>query len=214
MADRELRQILSSGEIPDVKIGDTNLNSSVATKQYVIDSVSPVELRADALEADVAVLQTEAASKGLLVNNTDANIPLSLTTSFSKIEFAPDVLVGTETNGFMSYDVANKRFIITAPGVYVSTVFGTIAGDNGREVTFTYYLNGQDAASGQVPVYICNGTSKPIRVSDGSAFVITQAHLDTTINSASGEAWVEIHAKSDSAGTVDILSSKVILEKK
>ena len=195
----ELRDILLSGQVNDIKLVNTDSNSSVATKQYVIDAVADV--------TDEVI-----DSRGLLALNLAVSTTTALTTSFATVEFV-DTIEADYSNQHIEYDAVNFRFKLKSVGVYQFIAFGAAEFPNGNEVTFAYSINGTELRPDAMPVFIGNG-NKPIRVSDINTLTITQAMLDDTANSNAGEAWVEIKAKADASISLTLSSAHVNIEKK
>lgn len=187
----DLVTILESGDLADIKIGGTGSEKSVATLEYVDDAVG---------DAGIFALTRLTADT------------VALTTSFTKIEFAPDLVFDT-TNGGITYDAVNKRYILTTTGNYQVFASGCISGAATREATFTWYLNGADVAPSAQPIFAMLGPTKPVAVSDVTSLVVTQAMLDDTSGSNAGEVWLEVYAKIDTADSIDIEAARLSFNK-
>ena len=201
MADRELRTILTSGEIPDVKIDGTDANKSVATKEYVDTSITTLR--------NEAVVQ-----EGVLALAATATINNSLTTTDAKIQWV-NALIGENANGHIEYDMINHRIVLKSVGLYTISASGTVAANNGVDFSIHYKSYTPLLPVVSEPQFVGRGTDKPFTAIDITTLAVTQAMLDDITGGVPiGELWLEIWADSVSATPLVITSSSVTIDKK
>jgi hypothetical protein len=211
MADQELRTILTSGSIDDIKIGDTEANSSVAKKSYVLSEVSSASAaQAAYTDQEVGSLRNEVITqRGLLGVGASAAISNSITTSYSTITLVDSILFDG-SNNHIEYDFVNNRVVLKEVGVYLLIASGGARFPKAEDFTLTYSIT--PTPSGVVPEVTFNGNdAKNVGIYDTVLFEVTQAMLD---GAPSGEVWVQIQAKGSAADTLSIQHANLIIEKK
>lgn len=154
------------------------------------------------LELDVNELDTELDTKvdkqsvGVLAGATTVVTTQGLLTTYQKLGWIDSIYVD-EANGHISYDNLNKRLTFNTAGIYQIHTQANIAAGNGREVTFKWYRNGVEFETTLPAVYITQGDTKPISVSDTRVFV------------AQAGDYLEVYGRADSATNLQIKASNI-----
>jgi len=200
MASEELRTILTSGQIPDIKLNSTDASASVATKGYVDTEINALE-------------NSLVTQKGLLALYKSTIETVSIQTTFDTIAFI-DATVLDAANSHIEYDFVNDRIVLKSVGVYQAFAFGTIGGESNIDYEFSYFIENTETPTGAHPVFIGAGLDKPFTANDGAFITITQAMLDDITVSPSGQVWLDIRAKASSLADLKVHSATLSIEKK
>jgi hypothetical protein len=203
MANEELRDILVSGNIPDIKINSTDASASVSTKAYV--------------DAEIATLSgTVITDKGFLALGRNASETLLLNDDYDVVPWVNTTVIDA-SNNHVEYDFTNDRIIFKSVGVYQVIAFGTVGGENNVEYQFSYFLDNQSATGGASPFHVGSGLEKPFTASDAGFMNITQGMLDDATVSPAGQVWLDIRVRAETSGQLTdmkIHSATLSIEKK
>lgn len=158
------------------------------------------------LETDMLTAQQDINNRvnildiGFISMNASEILSQSITTAYTKLEWVDNIYVN-ESNNHVSYDIVNKRINFNTAGYYQIFVNAIIAASNGNELSFEWYRNGQEFDPTPAPVFITNGTAKPISVSDNRVFLASQGD------------YLEVFGKATSNDTLLIKSSGLTVSK-
>ena len=158
------------------------------------------------LETDMLTAQQDINNRvnildiGFISMNASETLSQSITTAYNKLGWVDNVYVN-ESNSHVSYDIVNKRTNFNTAGYYQIFVNGIIAASKDNELSFQWYRNGQAFDPAPPPVFITNGASKPISVSDNRVFLASQGD------------YLEVFGKATSNDTLLINSSGLTVSK-